>query len=95
VFYFPRLVFRGILILDLGVTADDLQQYIKDFASQVNLRILVVGNMYKDEAIKIAETAEEGLGHSPLSADELNERALLLPSGKSPFLGIFLRTDVC
>ena len=38
--------------------------------------------MYKDEAIKIAETAEKGLRESPLSSNELNERALLLPQGK-------------
>jgi insulysin len=43
--------------------------------------------MYKDEAIKIAETAEQGLGQSPLSPDELNERALLLPQGRLLFLG--------
>jgi hypothetical protein len=41
--------------------------------------------MYKDEAIKIAETAEQGLGQSRLPSDELNERALLLPLGKLIF----------
>lgn len=61
---------------------EEVQAHIKSFLSQVNLRILVVGNMYKDEAIKIAETAEQGLGESRLSSNELNERALLLPQGK-------------
>lgn len=33
------------------------------------------------EAIKIAEMAEKGLGVSPLSAVELNDKALVLPEG--------------
>lgn len=49
--------------------------------SQVNSRILAAGNLYKDEAIKIAEIVEEGLGRSPLSPTQLNERCLLLPEG--------------
>lgn len=59
-----------------------MQAHIANFLSQVNLRIVVVGNMYKDEAIKIAETAEQGLGES----DDFNETSLLLPQGKLVFL---------
>lgn len=62
----------------LAITTADVQAHIRDILAQVNLRILVVGNIYKDEAIKIAEMAEQGLGKSPI---DLSDRALLLPPG--------------
>lgn len=68
--------------LVLAVTAEEVQTHIKNVLSQVHLQILAVGNMYKDEAIKISETVEKGLGRSLLSPDELHERALLLHPGK-------------
>ncbi|KAJ7311450.1 Metalloenzyme, LuxS/M16 peptidase-like protein, partial [Mycena albidolilacea] len=61
-----------------SVTAEELQQHIKLLLSEVQMRILVTGNMYKDEAIKIAEMAEESLGASKLAPSELNDRALIL-----------------
>ncbi|TFK42449.1 Metalloenzyme, LuxS/M16 peptidase-like protein [Crucibulum laeve] len=66
-----------------SVTPEEIQEHMKELLSQVNLRILVSGNMYKDEAIKIAEMAEEGLGVSPLSSIELNDKALILPEGSN------------
>ncbi|KAF8965197.1 Metalloenzyme, LuxS/M16 peptidase-like protein [Flammula alnicola] len=66
-----------------SVTADEVQEHMKVLLSQVNTRILAAGNMYKDEAIKIAEMVENGLGQSPLSPTELNERSLLLPEGSN------------
>ncbi|KAF8163442.1 Metalloenzyme, LuxS/M16 peptidase-like protein [Crassisporium funariophilum] len=66
-----------------SVTPQDIQEHMKKLLSQVNMRILVAGNMFKDEAIKIAEMAEDGLGPSPLSPTELNERALILPQGSN------------
>ncbi|KAF7363794.1 Insulin-degrading enzyme [Mycena sanguinolenta] len=62
-----------------SVTTEELQQHIKLLLSEVQLRILVTGNLYKDEAVKIAEMAEEGLGSSKLTPSELNDRALILP----------------
>ncbi|KAJ7217183.1 Metalloenzyme, LuxS/M16 peptidase-like protein [Mycena pura] len=64
-----------------SVTAEELQQHIRLLLSEVHLRILVMGNLYKDEAIKIAEMAEMGLGASKLTPTELNERALVLQRG--------------
>ncbi|KDR81747.1 hypothetical protein GALMADRAFT_58881 [Galerina marginata CBS 339.88] len=66
-----------------SVSANDIQTHMKELFSKVNLRIIAAGNMYKDEAIKIAEMAEDGLGPSPLSPTELNERVLLLPQGSN------------
>ncbi|KAG5647302.1 hypothetical protein DXG03_000839 [Asterophora parasitica] len=64
-----------------SITPEEIKSHIQKLLSQVNLRILVAGNVYKDEALKIAEIAEEGLGPSPLAPIELNDRALLLPEG--------------
>ncbi|KAJ7723946.1 Metalloenzyme, LuxS/M16 peptidase-like protein, partial [Mycena maculata] len=67
------------LLVELpSVTAEELQQHIKLLLSEVHMRILVTGNLYKDEAIKIAEMAEEGLGPSKLPPSELNDHALIL-----------------
>ncbi|KAF8911060.1 Metalloenzyme, LuxS/M16 peptidase-like protein [Gymnopilus junonius] len=66
-----------------SITPEDVQAHVKQLLSQVSLRILAAGNMYKDEAIKIAEMAEEGLGASSLSSTELNDRCLILPKGSN------------
>ncbi|GLB34808.1 putative peptidase M16 family protein [Lyophyllum shimeji] len=62
-----------------SVTPEEIEAHAQRLLSQVHLRMLVSGNIHKDEAIKIAEIAEDGLGVSPLSPIELNDRALLLP----------------
>ncbi|KAJ7256509.1 Metalloenzyme, LuxS/M16 peptidase-like protein [Mycena haematopus] len=62
-----------------SVTAEELQQHIKLLLSEVQLRMLVTGNLHKHEAIKIAEMAEEDLGPSKLTPSELNDHALVLP----------------
>ncbi|KAJ6490605.1 Metalloenzyme, LuxS/M16 peptidase-like protein [Mycena vitilis] len=61
-----------------SVTAEELQQHVKLLLSEVHMRILVTGNLYKDEAIKIAEMAEQGLGPSKPAPSELNDHALIL-----------------
>jgi len=66
-----------------SVTPEDIQKHMKALLAQVNMRIFVIGNMFKDEAIRIAEMAEENLGPSPLSPKDLNERALILPPGSN------------
>ncbi|KAF8892443.1 Metalloenzyme, LuxS/M16 peptidase-like protein [Infundibulicybe gibba] len=45
-----------------SVTAEDIKDHMMKLLAEVNMRILVTGNMYKDEAIRVAEIAEEGLG---------------------------------
>ncbi|KAF5347143.1 hypothetical protein D9757_013657 [Collybiopsis confluens] len=63
------------------VTVEEIRQHAKNLLSNAKLRVLVGGNVYKDEAIKITEMAEAGLGASTLSDSELSERALVLPKG--------------
>ncbi|KAG6833674.1 hypothetical protein H0H87_002870 [Tephrocybe sp. NHM501043] len=65
------------------ITAEEIQIHVERLLSQVNLRILVAGNIYKNEALKIAEIAQHGLGVSPLSPAELNDRALILAKGSN------------
>ncbi|KAF7311385.1 Insulin-degrading enzyme [Mycena kentingensis (nom. inval.)] len=61
------------------ITAEDLQKHIKLLLSEVYLRIIVSGNIYKDEAIRIAEMAEEALQPSKTAPKELNEKSLIIP----------------
>ncbi|KAE9393629.1 insulin-degrading enzyme [Gymnopus androsaceus JB14] len=63
------------------ISAEEISQHAKALLSNARLRILVSGNVYKDEAIKIAEMAESGLGGSSMPDIELNDRALVLPQG--------------
>ena len=51
--------------------------------SKLHIRMTVVGNMYKDEACRLAETVEGIFNASPLPADELWDRSLVLPSGSN------------
>ncbi|PFH54234.1 hypothetical protein AMATHDRAFT_53111 [Amanita thiersii Skay4041] len=67
----------------LTITAEEIQQHVKKLLSQVHVRILVTGNIFKDEAIKIAEVTESGLGPSSLPLGALNEHALVLPEGSN------------
>lgn len=54
-------------------------EHIERFMNQVNMRIIVGGNVYKEEAIAIAELAEEGL--QPCGVDAISENSLTLPTG--------------
>ncbi|KAF8996136.1 insulin-degrading enzyme [Cyathus striatus] len=64
-----------------SITSEEVQEHITSVLSWVNVRILVTGNIYKEEAIKIAEMAEDGLTESPLTPAELTEQCLILPEG--------------
>ncbi|KAJ4493396.1 Metalloenzyme, LuxS/M16 peptidase-like protein [Lentinula lateritia] len=63
------------------ISAEEISEHAKNILSDAKLRILVSGNVYKDEAMKIAEMAEAGLGASATSHSDLNDRALILPQG--------------
>ena len=90
----------------IAIKPEEIQVHMKELLSQVHMRILVTGNIYKDvrqcrgsneyvyqdtsqEAIKIANMAEDGLGVSPLSPIELNDSALILPEGILNYLDRF------
>ncbi|KII88123.1 hypothetical protein PLICRDRAFT_160956 [Plicaturopsis crispa FD-325 SS-3] len=65
------------------VTAAEVQEHARQLLSAVNIRMLVGGNMYKDEALSIADMAAEILGSSPLPASEIQDRALILPQSSN------------
>ncbi|KAF7969517.1 hypothetical protein HWV62_27003 [Athelia sp. TMB] len=65
------------------VTTETLQQHIAVLLSKVNMRILINGNMYKDEAIRVAEMAESILAPSPIPSNEVVDRALILPEASN------------
>ncbi|KAL0946537.1 hypothetical protein HGRIS_012745 [Hohenbuehelia grisea] len=62
-----------------SITPELVEEHIKALLSDVNVRILVTGNIYKDEAIKIAEMVEKGLGATTVPLTELNDQSLILP----------------
>ncbi|KAK2466811.1 hypothetical protein APHAL10511_001069 [Amanita phalloides] len=66
-----------------SITAAELHVHAKKLLSRVQLRILVTGNMHKDEAIKIAELVETTFHSANPSAGGLSERALILPRGSN------------
>ncbi|KAI0372962.1 insulin-degrading enzyme [Pilatotrama ljubarskyi] len=61
------------------VTPEELQSHIASLLSKVNVQILAVGNLYKDEASRLAQMAEDILQASPIAASEVMERSLILP----------------
>ncbi|KAJ8483108.1 hypothetical protein ONZ51_g4915 [Trametes cubensis] len=65
------------------VTPEELQTHIAAVLSKVNIQMLVVGNMYKDEAARLAQMAEDILQTSSIPASEVIERSLVLPSGSN------------
>ncbi|KIY50747.1 hypothetical protein FISHEDRAFT_37782 [Fistulina hepatica ATCC 64428] len=62
-----------------AVSKEYIEKHIKEMLSQAYLRILVTGNIIKDEAILIAEMAEEGLGVSPVTSEDMSDHGLALP----------------
>ncbi|KAF8623490.1 hypothetical protein AX15_006273 [Amanita polypyramis BW_CC] len=65
------------------ITAGEIQEHIQKLHSQAQLRILVTGNMFKNEAIKVAELAESGLTPPDLPTSGLGERGLMIPKGSN------------
>ncbi|KAL1720055.1 Metalloenzyme, LuxS/M16 peptidase-like protein [Schizophyllum commune] len=71
--------FQEKLAVVPSITVEDIQRQAQDILSSVYMRMLVAGNVYKDEAIRMAEIAEEGLGATELKSTELDDQALALP----------------
>ncbi|CAL1705686.1 unnamed protein product [Somion occarium] len=67
------------------ITAEEVQAHIARLLSEVQIRALIVGNMYKD-AIRLMEQSEEILQASPISSDQLYETALFPPQGSNLIL---------
>ncbi|KIK58339.1 hypothetical protein GYMLUDRAFT_246356 [Collybiopsis luxurians FD-317 M1] len=63
------------------ISVEDVNQHANKILASAKLRLLVMGNTPKAEAIKIAKMSEAGLVASSASSSDLNERALVLPEG--------------
>lgn len=64
-----------------SVTPAQVQQHIGALLSNLEIRMLVVGNIYKDEAIALAKVTEEILPSSPLPGIGPVDLSLELPEG--------------
>ncbi|KDQ61093.1 hypothetical protein JAAARDRAFT_32094 [Jaapia argillacea MUCL 33604] len=62
-----------------AVTPEEIQAHAEQLLSTVNIRMLVLGNMYKSEAIGIVEMAENILAPKPIAPSDVLDRSLLLP----------------
>ncbi|KXN92195.1 Insulin-degrading enzyme [Leucoagaricus sp. SymC.cos] len=66
-----------------SITVEEIDTHAEKLFSEVHLRMLVVGNVYKDEALEFADILEEGLRPTSLSQSQLNDRSLVLPSASN------------
>ncbi|KAH9945848.1 Metalloenzyme, LuxS/M16 peptidase-like protein [Epithele typhae] len=66
-----------------SITPEELRKYITTLLSKVHMNMLVIGNMYKDEACGLAKMAEDIIQASPIPADEVQELSLVLPPGSN------------
>jgi insulysin len=71
------------VIYIVAVTPAQVQQHIEALLSNLEIRMLVVGNIYKDEAIALAKMTEEILPSSPLPGIGPVDLSLELPEGAS------------
>ncbi|GJE87118.1 insulin-degrading enzyme [Phanerochaete sordida] len=63
-----------------SVTVEELQTHIDRLLKNVRIYGLIVGNMHKDEAIRLIETAEHSLRSSG-TPNQIDERGLIPPDG--------------
>jgi hypothetical protein len=71
-----------------AVTPAQVQQHIEALLSKLETRMLVVGNIHKDEAIALAKMTEEIIPASPLPGIGPVDLSLELPEGASHSLRI-------
>jgi len=64
-----------------NITVQEIQSHASALLSQLNIQMLVTGNMYKDEAIQMAQMAEDILKAKSIPPNEVIDRALILPEG--------------
>lgn len=67
-----------------GVQLEDVAAHNRQLLSKINIQTLVLGNMYRDQAITLSESVEDILDPSPLVEGQVpSERALILPEGSN------------
>ncbi|KAF9246345.1 Metalloenzyme, LuxS/M16 peptidase-like protein [Melanogaster broomeanus] len=65
-----------------GITTEDVQSHIDQLLEKVSVRMLVTGNMYKDQAITLSKDLERILRSNPLQSAPA-DLALILPEGSN------------
>lgn len=73
------------VIYPAAVTPLQVQQHIEALLSNLETRMLVVGNVYQDDAITLAKMTEEIIPASPLPGLGPVDLSLRLPEGMSPY----------
>ncbi|KAG9318652.1 Metalloenzyme, LuxS/M16 peptidase-like protein [Chiua virens] len=63
-----------------GVTTDEVKSHIGQLLANVNIRILALGNLYKDQAIGLSKDVERALRSKPLPSTP-TDLSLILPYG--------------
>lgn len=78
-----RREWRLTVLYIAAVTPAQVQQHMGALLSNLEIRMLVAGNLYKDEAIALAKVTEEILPSSPLPGIGPVDLSLELPEGAS------------
>ncbi|KAI0273475.1 Metalloenzyme, LuxS/M16 peptidase-like protein [Gloeopeniophorella convolvens] len=66
-----------------SITPQQVQQHMQALLSHLETKMLVAGNMYKDEAVHLAKMTEEIIPASPLTGSGPVDLSLLLPEGSN------------
>lgn len=67
-----------------GVQLEEVTAHIRHVLSKLNIQMLVLGNMYRDQAVALSECVEDILDSSPLAEEQVpSDRALILPDGSN------------
>jgi insulysin len=65
-----------------SITAEDVRSFIPQLLRQMHVEVLAHGNMYKEDALRVADMVEKTLRPRPLPQSQWeNPRVLALPSG--------------
>ncbi|KAI6045609.1 Metalloenzyme, LuxS/M16 peptidase-like protein [Pisolithus marmoratus] len=67
-----------------GVQLEEVAAHIRYLLNKINIQTLVLGNMYRDQAIALSESVEDILNSAPLAEGQVpSDRALILPEGSN------------
>jgi nardilysin len=69
-----------------GITFENLQKFVAKYFSQMKIKVLVQGNMTKDQALNAANIIKTNFAFEPLETEhELNGRSYQMPLGTHVF----------
>jgi nardilysin len=69
-----------------GITFENLQKFVAKYFSQMKLKVLVQGNMTKDQALNVANIIKTNFAFEPLETEhELKGRSYQMPLGTHVF----------